>query len=376
MSLMSRSNTSTGPLVVEDAEDGAGIRRNHSASEAPGLTGRLIAREALDGRQRDAMFALMAGHFRGVEREVFESDLSDKQWILLLEDDVAGGARDDRDDRDDRDGRDGGDRRLRGFSTLAVSEVDVAGTPRVLVYSGDTIVDRDAWGTRTLPRLWIGSVMRICERYPTDEVYWLLLTSGFRTYRFLPVFFRWFHPSAAAAATAITAGGVAITVGASTAATAVAAGTATSATFAVSAGPGGSASALVPDDAQMLLDTFARHRFGECYDAERGIVRFPRPQVLHPDLLAVPDGRRTDPHVAFFLDRNPGYVRGDELVSLTRITRTNLTPAGRRMLDGGRSGVGSSQGTKPARSGSGRSSDGEGLVVSDGSGGTAAPRRS
>ena len=38
-----------------------------------------------------------------------------------------------------------------------------------------------------------------------------------------------------------------------------------------------------------------------------------------------------DPHIAFFLDRNPGFVRGDELVCLTRIDDRNLTPAGRRM---------------------------------------------
>ena len=26
-----------------------------------------------------------------------------------------------------------------------------------------------------------------------------------------------------------------------------------------------------------------------------------------------------DPHVAFFLERNPGFVQGDELVCLTKI---------------------------------------------------------
>jgi hypothetical protein len=38
-----------------------------------------------------------------------------------------------------------------------------------------------------------------------------------------------------------------------------------------------------------------------------------------------------DPHVAFFLNRNPGWRRGDELVCLTEIAFENLTPAGRRM---------------------------------------------
>ena len=43
------------------------------------------------------------------------------------------------------------------------------------------------------------------------------------------------------------------------------------------------------------------------------------------------NGPVPDPHIAFFLERNPGFVRGDELVCLTRIDEQNLTPAGRRM---------------------------------------------
>jgi hypothetical protein len=35
--------------------------------------------------------------------------------------------------------------------------------------------------------------------------------------------------------------------------------------------------------------------------------------------------------VRFFLARNPGFVRGDELVCWTSIADDNLTPAGRRM---------------------------------------------
>lgn len=230
------------------------------------LAGRLVACDTLDPQTHAAMLALMGEHFRGVSRDVFEADLAEKNWIILLE---------------DRDGR------LRGFSTLLVQPTEATGERCVLVYSGDTIVDRAAWGTRTLPRIWIDSALRLCARYPDLDAYWLLLTSGFRTYRFLPVFYEWFYPRF---------------------------------------------DEPTPADAQRALDAFARERFGGRYDAARGVVRFARPQVLHPDLLAVPDGRRVDPHIAFFLERNPGYVDGDELVCLTRVSRANLTPAGRRML--------------------------------------------
>jgi hypothetical protein len=67
-------------------------------------------------------------------------------------------------------------------------------------------------------------------------------------------------------------------------------------------------------------------------------VQLDRPQVLAGDLVDVPAGRAADPHVRFFLERNPGFVRGDELVCLTRIADDNLTRAGLRMAGRDRDG--------------------------------------
>jgi hypothetical protein len=229
------------------------------------LRGRVVTRQMLDLGTRDAMFALLTGHFAGVDRATFDRDLEEKSCAILLEDDAGV---------------------LRGFSTMLVYESCVAGTPVSVIYSGDTIVERSWWGSPVLARTWIGAALKGAPAGELREVYWLLLTSGFRTYRFLPVFFRDFFPRFDAATPPREAG---------------------------------------------LLDGLARERFGRQYDAASGIVRFERPQVLAPDLIALPEGRLPDPHVAFFLGRNPGFVFGDELVCLTRIDERNLTPAGRRM---------------------------------------------
>jgi hypothetical protein len=229
------------------------------------LHGRVVARQTLDTRTRDAMFALLAAHFVGVDRTTFDRDLEDKNCAILLEDDA-------------------GD--LRGFSTMVVYESRAAGTPVSVVYSGDTIVDRAWWGGPALARTWVRAVRQLAPDSEPRDVYWLLLTSGFRTYRFLPVFFREFYPRFDAA--------------------------------------------TPPRDGE-LLDVLARERFGRHYDAASGVVRFVQPQILAPDLVTLPAGRMPDPHIAFFLERNPGFVCGDELVCLTRIDERNLTPAGRRM---------------------------------------------
>ena len=230
------------------------------------LQGRVVARQMLDLPTRDAMFALLAAHFAGVDRVTFDRDLDEKSCAILLED---------------------GAGVLRGFTTMLVYESRVAGAPVSVIYSGDTIVERAWWGSPVLARTWIGAALNVRGDGRPKDVYWLLLTSGFRTYRFLPVFFRDFYPRFDAA---------------------------------------------TPPRQAALLDRLADERFGRRYDAAAGVVRFVRPQVLAPDLITLPEGRMPDPHIAFFLERNPGFVQGDELVCLTRIDEGNLTPAGRRMV--------------------------------------------
>jgi hypothetical protein len=47
----------------------------------------------------------------------------------------------------------------------------------------------------------------------------------------------------------------------------------------------------------------------------------------------VPAGRLRDPNVAFFMERNPDWTRGDELVCLCDLSRANLNRAGRRVVE-------------------------------------------
>jgi hypothetical protein len=234
------------------------------------MIGRLVRRDRLQQSDRAAMFELLATHFDGVERSTFNHDLEEKNWVLLFTD---GGG-------------------LKGFTTVLAYEATHLGERISVVYSGDTIMNRDAWSTSALPRSWIAAVCSLRERYLRgSRVYWLLLTSGFRTYRLLPVFFREFYPRYDAA---------------------------------------------TPATMQALVTGLAGERLGSCYDPDRGIVRFAAPQILRGDLRTVAPGRLTDPHVAFFLERNPGWCRGDELVCLTEIAFDNVTPAGRRLWLQGR----------------------------------------
>ena len=164
--------------------------------------------------------------------------------------------------------------RVHGFSTL---QVYVSRSVRV-VFSGDTIVHRAAWGSSALARTWLEVVRQL------QPEYWLLITSGFRTYRFLPVFWKEFWPRHDSPA------------------------------------------------APALLCELARERFGQQYDPATGIVRVAAPQVLRGELREIPVSRLTNRHVEFFARANPGHVRGDELVCLCPLTSANQTLAGRRLV--------------------------------------------
>ena len=79
------------------------------------------------------------------------------------------------------------------------------------------------------------------------------------------------------------------------------------------------------------MQNLANKQFQECYDPVTGLVRFPQPQILSPELRKIAPEKLQNPHVVFFAEKNAGYINGDELVCLTEISENNLTRAGLRM---------------------------------------------
>lgn len=221
---------------------------------------------ALSPATRQPMYRLLARYFAGVSEAAFAADLAEKEAVILLEDQVTG--------------------ELQGFSTLMRLALVVEGEPLVAFFSGDTIIARDYWGESVLPRLWARYVFGVAATLP-ERAYWFLISSGYKTYRFLPLFFREFYPTH---------------------------------------------ECPTPPAMQRRLDAIARHKFPQGYDPASGIVRLPHATPLHPDVAAIEARRLRDPHVAFFVAANPGHAQGDELACLTEISPANLTRAGRRML--------------------------------------------
>ena len=230
------------------------------------IKSQLVWIEALTDRDLEAMFLLLSTHFDGVDSTVFQADLNGKNWALLLKDENSGV--------------------LKGFSTLLLRKSTIGGEIINVVYSGDTIVDPSAWSSTLLPRAWIAAINFLSQQNKLHRLYWLFICSGFRTYRFLPVFWQEFYPRY---------------------------------------------NVDMPVDSHTLMTHLATEYYGDRYQPELGIIRFERPQMLKSSLIEIPIERQSNPHIKFFMDQNPGWERGDELVCLTEIKYDNLTAAGRRM---------------------------------------------
>lgn len=212
-----------------------------------------------------AMVSLMTCCYQNVTEPSFLQDLREKESVILLRDPL---------------------HQIQGFSTLMRLHTMVEDNPITAFFSGDTIIAPPFWGETVLPRLWARYVFALAEALK-EEVYWFLISSGYKTYRFLPVFFRDFYPTY---------------------------------------------QSPTPPRLQRILDTFAIQKFGAGYDPASGIVRLDYATPLRPAIAEVDHRRLHDPHVAFFDTRNPEWGQGDELACITRIHPDNLTPAGRRML--------------------------------------------
>ena len=232
------------------------------------VAGRIVSRRDLSSRRRDEMFRLMTRHYESIRRDEFEADLGEKEWVLEVvetETDT-----------------------LCGFSTQMLLETEVGGGTVRALYSGDTIVDPAYWHRNPLAALWGRLALDLIDRFDGETLHWFLISKGYKTYRFLPVFFHEFYPRY---------------------------------------------DCPTPQDAAMLIDAFAHRKFGIAYDATRRVVPASADGCrLRPGIAALTPERMHDPHVAFFAARNPGHAAGDELCCLAPLTRRNFTTAAWKVI--------------------------------------------
>lgn len=213
------------------------------------------------------MYEIFARHYDCVSPVQFQQDLSEKDCVLVLRN---------------------GEQAICGFSTQKVFRVSVGGKSVRAVFSGDTIVDQAYWGEQELGRCWCRYVSSVYWEQPDLPLYWFLISKGYRTYLYLPLFFEVFYPNYQAA---------------------------------------------TPDFEQRVLDALGIAKFPHHYQSQNGLIEFPSSQgQLKPHLAEIPPRRMRDPHVQFFLQRNPAYANGHELACVAEISPANMKLFAGRIL--------------------------------------------
>ena len=207
------------------------------------------------------MYVLYEAYYAGASKDIFMRDLSSKTHAVILRNQAG---------------------QLGGFSTLQlINSLHTSQRPARFIYSGDTIIDKAYWGRNDFAQVWLRLVGQIKSQFPDSPLYWLLIVKGHRTYRYLSLFAQTYYPNP---------------------------------------------DMPIPADMQALLDEVATQKFGDYYHPDKGLVLFPEPRsYLREEIAAIPSKDKARSEVRFFLEANPGYAAGDELVCICELSAPNLT---------------------------------------------------
>jgi hypothetical protein len=224
--------------------------------------------DSLTPSQLGAMYELMNAHYLDISIERFNADLEWKDEVILLHDQS---------------------HQIKGFSTIAWNPCNTATSEYDILFSGDTIIHKEHWGTQELVRGFCHRAGEWKARH-SKKIYWYLISKGYRTYLYLPLFAKKFHPSP------------------------------------YEKNP----------ELERIAATTSSCIFGDAWKTGEGLIRFPSSHGrLTPQLADDIENRMNNPYVSFFNSRNPRFSQGEELVCITEMTQPNLKRMAALGFEGG-----------------------------------------
>ncbi len=203
---------------------------------------------------------MMAASYSSMERPVFERDLDKKQMVGLILDEQEV---------------------VQGFTTFAINPKDCGTENYNILFSGDTIISPNHWGSLVMVKGWCTAVGEIIATDRSKDWYWYLLSKGHRTYMYLPLFFHEYYPS-------------------------------------------------VHDGSQdeklkSIADRVSAILYPKYWLPKAGVLKFESDAgALSSELAQGTYARKKNEQVAFFLEKNPGFYRGDELVCTAELHPDNF----------------------------------------------------
>lgn len=220
----------------------------------------------LEPSWRNEMLNLYKIYYADCADSKFFSDLDEKDYVIILRN---------------------LSNNICGFSTLKSIKTSFLNKPIRVIFSGDTIIHHKYWGMQD-PSLFFLRISGHIWKQNSIPLYWLLITKGHRTYRYLNIFTREYYPNF---------------------------------------------QKKTPEWIQNFTHFLAQQQFGSAYNNSTGVLHFDSPQGRLKEKWTDISSRHSHlPEVSFFLESNPGYVHGDELVCLAELSPENLKPRAQRIF--------------------------------------------
>lgn len=231
------------------------------------LKGKIYKTKELNGHDLDEMFGLMFEYYDNINRENFLSDFEKKDDVVIL--------------------RDEEDNVIKGFSTILFYDLNVKNEIVKILFSGDTIIHKNYWAHNNLANVWLQYAIKKQKEFNTC-LYWLLISKGYKTYKYLNTFFKEYYPNP---------------------------------------------NKQTPEFEQQIIDKFGTTFHKNEYDPKRGILYMNKKKdYLKREYASIPENQLKDRTVKFFIEKNPEYYEGNELICVTNLSEGNINNAGKRLL--------------------------------------------
>lgn len=204
----------------------------------------------------EVMYSIYEKYYENTQFKIFSSDFAKKSGAFLI--------------------RHPKTNEIVGFSTVMDCEISVNGKIHHAFFSGDTVIEKEFWGNRALQRAMYRYLIQKKLKHPTEAVYWMLISKGFKTYLLLANNYFSYFPHY-----------------------------------------NNKNQHLAP-----IVDAYCRQYFDKYYDADKGILNFGNDyQPLKGDVAPITqDMLNRNAKIRFFEQCNPDWAYGTELPCIGEIT--------------------------------------------------------
>jgi len=231
----------------------------------------IILQINLNEAERNELLHLHQQYYDNIAPVIFFKDLHEKDWVIIIKD-VNG--------------------KLLGFTTIQLIWLEIEHIKHLYLFSGDTIVKESIRNSPVLATAFARFMYALIENYPDYPIHWFLISKGYRTYRFLPVYFKEYYPVH---------------------------------------------DQQIPLAYKEILDSIALYKFGEEYNPYTQIIHHKEEKDrLKPEFAEIAEAKKKDADIRFFYEKNPFFYRGNELACIADIRVSNFKPLVNRILNYGK----------------------------------------